>query len=131
MGSPNAITYDVAANIIIAYLNDDALVIRVLNQWKQENVPLYCSTVVETEVLSYPQYSLQERRTIELFLEENFISIPFDRSVARIAAHIRAHTKTKFPDAAIAATARYTSSPVVTRNVKDFRNIHDIQIIVV
>ena len=64
---------------------------------------------------------------MEVFLTENFFSVPFDRPLARIAAAIRHTAKIKFPDAAIAATALYTHTPLVTRNLRDFKNIPDLQ----
>jgi len=69
---------------------------------------LFLSTVVETEVLSFSGWTHAEKAAAEQFLEENFTSISFDRSIARIAAKIRAEKKIKFPDAAIAATALAT-----------------------
>ncbi|MBI2120108.1 MAG: PIN domain-containing protein, partial [Parcubacteria group bacterium] len=59
-------------------------------------------------------------------LMENFVFIPFDRSLTKIAARIRREAKVKFPDAAIAATALFTQTALVTRNVKDFRKINSI-----
>lgn len=52
------------------------------------------------------------------------------RSVAsRFAAEIRRTVKMKFPDAAIAATALYTRTPLVTRNQKDFKNVPTLSIV--
>lgn len=70
-----------------------------------------------------------ERALTELFLEENFIFVPFDRFVARIAARLRRETRIKFPDAAIAATAIFTRTSLVTRNLKDFRRVPNLEIV--
>ena len=115
------------ANIVIAYLAGEQKIIDALSQWRTEGKPLFLSTVAETEVLSFSQWSDEERRTAEVFLAENFFSVPFDRTLARIAAAIRRTAKIKFPDAAIAATALYTHTPLVTRNLRDFKNIPDLQ----
>ena len=118
------------ANIVIAYLNGEAEVIQTLDRWHNEGVTLYLSSVAESEVLSFEKYSPSERLTVEQFLEENFVTISFDRTIARIAGSLRARTKIKFPDAVIAATALAVRSPVVTRNVKDFRRVPELSILV-
>ena len=118
------------ANIAIAFLGGDNSVVEALSRWKDETRPLFLSTVAETEVLSFTQWTREERFATERFLEENFTSIPFDRTLARIAAEIRRNVKIKFPDAAIAATAIFTRTPVVTRNARDFRKITHLPIIV-
>ena len=117
------------ANIVIAYLAGDKQVISTLSDWRERGLTLFLSTVVETEVLSFSGWSAREFRAIEVFLLENFTSIPFDRPVAAIAASIRRSTKTKFPDAAIAATALFTRTPPVTRNLRDFKAIAGLRIV--
>ena len=121
----------VDSNIVIAYLADDTEVIKLLTEWRQSGRPLFLSTVVEAEVLSFSGWSTAERYHAEAFLEENFTSIPFDRTVARLAAELRAKTKIKFPDAAIAATAIATRTPLMTRNIKDFKRIPDLQVVTI
>lgn len=117
------------ANIIIAYLAGEEHIITTLSTWRRNSIALLLPTVVETEILSFSKWTPEERRSTELFLEENFTSLPFDRTIARIAAQLRADTKIKFPDAAIAASALYTRTPLVTRNVKDFKHIKDLRIL--
>ena len=116
-------------NILIAYIGGDGLVIKTLTFWRQQAKSLFLSAVAETEVLSFVGMDADERRVTEQFLEANFTSVPFDRSVARIAADIRRSTKIKFPDAAIAATALFTHTPIVTRNHRDFKRIAGLQIV--
>lgn len=119
------------ANIVIAYLGGDVAVITKLSEWRNEGRILFLSTVAETEVLSFSAWIPEERRATELFLEENFTSIHFDRQIARMAAGIRRDFKVKFPDAAIAATALFTHTPLVTRNQRDFRRIRGLTIITI
>jgi len=116
-------------NIIIAYLEGDQPVIQTLSFWKERGYPLILSTVVESEVLCFSEWTNEERRKTEFFLETHFSSVAFDRTSARIAAGIRRDTKIKFPDAAIAATAISTNTPLVTRNVRDFKHIPGLKII--
>jgi len=119
------------ANIIIAYLAGDNFVVTRLSEWRREGKSLFLSAVAETEVLSFSDWTLQERRSTERFLEENFTPVPFDRTLAKIAGVIRAQTKIKFPDAAIAATALYTHTPIVTRNQRDFKKIAELTVLVI
>ncbi|MDP3725082.1 MAG: type II toxin-antitoxin system VapC family toxin [Nanoarchaeota archaeon] len=117
------------ANIVIAYLGGDGPVIKVLSEWKKEGRPLFLPTVVETEILSFSRWTGEEQKYTEQFLEENFISVSFSRLVSRIAAEIRRENKIKFPDAIIAASALFTKTPVVTRNIRDFKRISGLQIV--
>lgn len=119
------------ANIVIAYLWGDNAVIGALSQWKEEGRPLFLSTVAETEILSFSKWTSKERTATEQFLEENFTSLAFDRKLARIAAEIRRQRKIKFPDAAIAATALFTRTPLITRNQRDFRGIKELSLIAI
>jgi len=117
------------SNIIIAYLAGDLEVKNTLSDWQLRGLPLFLSTVVETEVLSFPKFTPEELQFTLKFLEENFISIPFSREIARIAAKLRRDYRIKFPDAAIAATAIYTDTPLVTRNLRDFKKIPNLKIL--
>lgn len=117
------------SNIIIAYLTGDEKVVKALSDWKRVGVPLFLSSIVEAEVLSFAEWTTEEQRSAELFLEENFVHISFDRAIARLAASLRRTGRIKLPDAAIAATALYTGSPLVTRNVRDFRKVVGLTIV--
>lgn len=110
-------------NIIIAYLNGEPSVVAVLDEAKARGIPLFLPAAVEAEFLSFSKWSLEQRRMMERFLEENFIFIPLDRPLIRLAAGFRAKTNIKFADATIAATALFTNTPLATRNVRDFKNI--------
>lgn len=119
------------ANIIIAYVGGDNSVIEALSRWREEGRPLFLSTVVETEVLSFAKWTAEEHQDTEEFLSVNFTSVGFDRNLARAAAAIRRSVRINLPDAAIAATALYTGTPLVTRNVKDFRNIVGLKVLTI
>lgn len=116
-------------NIVIGYLNGDKGIIKQIKEWRVEERILIIPTIVESEVLSFSGLSLKEQRVIERFIEENFISVAYDRQIAHIAARLRRETKIKFPDAGIAATAIFTHTPIVTKNVKDFRRITGLEVI--
>jgi predicted nucleic acid-binding protein len=119
----------VDSNIIIAYLSGDFEVKENLSNWQLRGLSFLLSTVVETEVLSFPRFTPEELQFTLKFLEENFLSIPFTREIARIAAKLRRSYRLKFPDAAIAATAIYTDTPLVTRNIRDFKKIPNLKLL--
>ena len=127
--APRLARMTIDSNIVIAYLTGDKAVIAALSQWKETGLPLFLPAIVEAEVLSFPKLTEKELATMETFLGENFLSIPFDSAIARIAASIRRSTKVRLPDAAIAATALFTASPLVTRNVRDFRKVKGLTLI--
>ncbi len=117
------------ANIVIAYIAGEALVIVELSQWRQEGRPLFLPTIAEAEVLGFPNFTPSERERTARFLAAHFISISCDRAVAHRAAHLRATLPIKLPDAIIAATALLTGTPLVTRNVRDFNNVPGLEIV--
>jgi len=118
-------------NIIVAYLEGEQSVISTMSAWHEQGKSLFLSAVTETEILSFPDFSLSEMKETEQFLEANFAFIAFDRNLARIAAGIRRDRKIKLPDAAIAATALFTHTPLITRNQRDFKQIGGLRIITI
>ena len=117
------------ANILIAYLNGDPVAVDFIKKSRSEGLLLILPTVAESEILSFPNWSNEELEASQIFLEENFTSIDFNRNIARVAAEIRRSKKIKFPDAAIAATALFTGTPLITRNIKDFKNISGLKLV--
>lgn len=115
-------------NIIIAYIAGEEDVVRALNAWREAGSALFLPAVVESEVLAYDRWSDAERKETLDFLSGNFVFIPFDRSLTTIAADVRRLSRLKFPDAAIAATALLTGTPLVTRNVKDFCKVASLTV---
>lgn len=107
------------SNIVIAYLAG-----------RPEASALFVSTVTECEVLSFPKFSLQEFTNTEKFLNENFVTIPFDSRIAGLAASIRRQSKLKLSDAAIAATALSLNVPLLTRD-HHFRKIKELTLAII
>ncbi|MFA5855330.1 MAG: PIN domain-containing protein [Candidatus Gracilibacteria bacterium] len=116
-------------NIIVAYLAGEEAVVHALAEWRARGGFLYLPSIVEAEILSFQRLSEPECRKIEKFLEENFIFISMDRSLARKTASLRRVKKIKLPDAAIAAVAMMMKMPLMTRNKKDFKGIDDLKCI--
>lgn len=118
-------------NILIAYWGGEVPVVQTMTRWRETGKKMIISTVAESEFLAYPKFSESGIQLAQIFLIQNFSIFNFDSHLAALAAHIRRGRKMKFPDSAIAATAVYTKSPLVTRNAKDFKNIPDLQIITI
>lgn len=119
------------ANIVIAYLAGEESVVEKLSEWRRQGLSLFLPSVAESEVLSFSSWTPEERRFTEEFIAENFISVPFDRTLAWMAGEIRAEFGLKFPDAAIAASALQKVIPLVTRNARDFRKVAQLTIVMI
>ncbi|HBV01345.1 MAG TPA: VapC toxin family PIN domain ribonuclease [Candidatus Taylorbacteria bacterium] len=115
-------------NIIILYLNRETAIVRALDEIRKQGVSFILPAAVEAEFLSFSSWTPDQRRTMEEFLEENFVFVSLDRPLARLAARIRVNTRIKFADASIAATALFTNTPLVTRNVRDFKKVPGLQV---
>jgi predicted nucleic acid-binding protein len=92
------------------------------------------SMIVDTEI------NLSVINKIELLgfskLEQNIIDFvnyanifPLDNSIVDKTIAIRGFYKIKLPDTIIAATALVNSFTLVSNNIKDFKNIQNIQLI--
>ncbi len=119
------------SNIVIAYLNGEQTVMDQMTEWRKEGNNFFLPVMVEAEVLSFSGMTPVELARAEKFMMENFILIPLDRWLVRIAAAFRREHKLKLPDATIAASAFITKTPLVTRNVKDFRKIPGIRLLTI
>ena len=116
--------YTIDTNILIAYIGGEPAVVACIRDWRALYTTLFVSSVTECELLSYPKLSVLEEEKIERFLMEQCIAVPFEGIRARRAAAIRRTVSTlKLPDAAIAALALEMRTPLVTRNVRDFKKV--------
>lgn len=114
-------------NILIAYLNNEPRVVKMLSDWKSSGRVLFISSISRAEILALPEIGPNEINKIRAFLN-NFLSIPFDDSGAEAAAFLKQSYQLGLPDAAIAATAFTRNLPLVTRD-RRFRKIREITVI--
>lgn len=119
--------YTLDTNPIIYYAKDDKAVVEHLEALIQLS-PIYVSTVTQIELFSFSDLSRREEDRIKSILRA-FLIVPLDSQIAEIAARLRREYQLKLPDSAIAATALFTGSTLVTRNVKDFKNVSGLEII--
>lgn len=119
--------YTLDTNAIIYYLKGDPRVGSIIKGIIANGTSLYVSTITEVELFAFSALSLQERDAIEQLLLTVMI-ISLDSRVAHVAGALRRQYGTKVPDSIIAATALVTHTILVTRNVKDFKNIPNISL---
>ena len=120
-------TFTFDTNVIIYYLKGDEKASFVVEEIFKGNPSIYISTITEVELFGFSKITEIEANQIEKILETVSI-ITLDSRIARMAARIRQLYKLKTADSVIAATALFTGSVLVTRNVKDFSKVTDLQI---
>lgn len=81
------------------------------------------------------QWGTQRQQEFEIWLKQNFLSLPVDDQLAQRWAIIMMSRRTigrpiEAHDAWIAATAWQHNFPLVTHNPKDFQHIENIQVII-
>ena len=119
--------YTLDTNAIIYYLKDDFRAVPILRDIFNQDISIYISTVTELELFSFSNLTQQEAEQINDILETLAI-IPLDSRIARTAGLLRQFYGLKTADSAIAATALFTNSILLTRNVKDFQNVSNLEV---
>lgn len=119
--------YTLDTNAIIYFLKDDAKAKEVLRDIFIKNVPIYISTITEIELFSFPGLDDLEKLQLERRLSTLSI-ISLDSPIARIASFLKRMHNLKLADSIIAATALFTGSTLVTRNVRDFAKVPNLSI---
>lgn len=114
--------YTLDTNAIIYYLKDDPHAAAVLSDIFTENTPLYISAITEIELFGFSKLSDQEAEHIEAILRTVAI-IPVGSRIARTAGFIRRNYHIN-----IAATALFTGTALLTRNIRDFRKIPNLSV---
>ena len=117
-------------NFVIAHLGGERETTKLLRLWKQEHITLAISTVTECELFAYTKMTTTEAERISNFLKNYLIIFAFDSIIARRAGKIRQQFPSlKLPDAGIAALALEHRAQLVTRNVKDFKKIPNLDLV--
>jgi len=131
MGSETSVTplaafvYTLDTNAIIYYLKDDSDAVLVLRDIFVQKSPLYVSAITEVELFGFSNLTAREIEQIENILRTIAV-IPVDSRIARIAGLFRRQYHLKVSDGVIAATAMFTGTVLLTRNIRDFRRIPDL-----
>lgn len=120
--------YTLDTNAIIYYLKNDSHAVDTLEEVVVTGAPVFISTITELELLSLSTLDAKEEKAIEKFLL-TLSHIPVDSRIARISAALRRTYLFKTPDSIIAATALFTGSSLLTRNVKDFQKVDNLHVV--
>ena len=88
---------------------------------------IYISTATEAELFAYPHLEEQEKGGIDNFLRTVGI-VPVDSQIARSAGTLQSAYGLHLGDAMIAATAIFTGTTLLTRNIRDFKKVPSLRI---
>lgn len=119
--------YTLDTNAVIYYTAGDPTTVSVLEEIFGRPNPIYLSAISEIELFGYPSLGPEEAGKIGKFLEGVSL-IALDSRIARIAASLRREYSLGLADSAIAATALFTGSTLLTRNVRDFRRVAHLKV---
>jgi toxin FitB len=123
--------YVLDTNAIIYYTDDESAAVATLEPLFSEAHPIYISTLTEIELFSYASMTEEEEIRLEAFLEAVQI-LPLTSQIARIAGDLRRlHPSLKAFDSGIAATALFTHSTLITRNIRDFQDIDGLSLMAI
>lgn len=86
------------------------------------------SVISEIELLSWKTPTRKDLNALHRFLSEAAI-LDLSREIKLQTAEIRKSTNIKLPDAIIASTALVHNLTLLTRNVRDFTSLSNLQII--
>lgn len=114
-------------NAIIYYLKGEQKTANFIEKLMLLAEPIYISAITEIELFSFSNTTLTELEQIESILRTIAV-IPVDSRIARIAGLLRREYKLKTADSAIAATALFTGTKLVTRNWHDFNSIPNLNL---
>lgn len=132
MGTKIAISnfdmYTLDTNAIIYYLKNETATVLILNNFFAQNMPLYVSSITELELFSFSGMNIDEIEKIETLLK-TVAAISLDSRLARIAGSLRRNYGVALPDSAVAATALFTGTTLVTRNARDFRKVSGLSVL--
>lgn len=116
-------------NIFIEHLHGAAHVAPFFAAVQHGSYEIAVSVVTEYELLRFPRIDASEEDEI-LLLTAPLHVLGIDRHTARLAALIsRGHPNIGMADTFIAATAIANGLPLLTRNVRDFRKIHELKLL--
>jgi predicted nucleic acid-binding protein len=88
----------------------------------------YISIITRIELLGWRKHSPDSLKAAEALLQ-SMSEIPLHEEIIRLCISFRQNYPIKLPDAIIAATARHTKVPLMTRNATDFERVSDLNMV--
>lgn len=120
--------YSLDTNAIIYWLKNDEKATITLQKVFADIQPISISAIVLVELFSYPDLSQNEQWQIN-DITSTMTIVPLDSRIAQGAGFLRKVYKIKIADSVIAATALSAGSTLITRNIKDFKNIPSLNLL--
>ncbi|MBI2888805.1 MAG: type II toxin-antitoxin system VapC family toxin [Candidatus Liptonbacteria bacterium] len=114
-------------NAVIYHLKGQLVNTSVVQEAFDGDAPVYVSVITQLELLSFPSLTDAEASRIEELLAAVAL-IPVDSQIARLAASVRRVHRVGVSDSVIAATALFTGSILLTRNVRDFMKVKGLSV---
>ena len=122
----NKLLFD--TNILIYYLNGNNTSKLFFEKALQKGHSISYSFITKLELFSYGELLFDDEFIINNLLNE-LTKVNYNSIIEGVTISVRKKNKIKIPDAIIAALAIYTSSTLVTRNIKDFKNIDGLKLL--
>ena len=92
----------------------------------KEDLP-FISAMTEIELLCWKNLTEQQTEVINKFIAGSTV-IDLEKSIKSRTVEIRKHYRIKLPDAIIAASALVYDLTLLTRNLKDFKDIENLKV---
>ncbi len=114
-------------NIIVDYLRNYGPAVKFFRAISKDEEILF-SAITESELLTGSANNDNVAREKLLHFLNNMTKVSLNNPVAMFAGDIRRENGLSLPDAIIAATALAHNAELMTRNVKDFRNVPELRV---
>lgn len=121
------LTYLYDTNIFIDYFSGKTRIDEIFKAGFMNENDLIISQINKIELLSHPNITREEEDLFEIFIN-NFRIIPVNSEIEKLTIILRRKYKIKLPDAIIAATAITENAILVSRDLKDFSRIKELNI---
>ncbi|WP_396158685.1 type II toxin-antitoxin system VapC family toxin [Flavobacterium sp.] len=108
-------------NIVLYLLGGDKELFSILN-----GIHLFVSVITEIELLGFNGISESDRTKISSFLS-NCTLIPLNNEIKEICIDLKQKSKSKTPDAIVAASALFLGIPLITAD-KGFEKIDNLDL---
>ena len=119
--------YTLDTNILMYHLNDDDAEVSSFLERRFETEIFFLPTIAIVEFLAFSELTLESKYAFDAVVP--FLRVvPLDYIIALTAGELRSHYKLKLGDSVVAATALSKNSVLVTRNIRDFKNVPSLEV---
>lgn len=120
--------YFLDTNAIIYFLQGYKELEQIFQDIRFGRVFPYVSVVTRIELLSFPDMTSAEERSLEQLLG-NFNVVMLNDDIIDETIKIRKRVRLKIPDAVIAASVTLYEGTLVTRNTREFKKVKGLKIL--